>query len=254
MNGELRAMGEIDAPLYVLTDEESGGVLVAAEDVEGFFIDQEEESPEVVFLRAHQVSKSRRKIEGAILKIVNIRGETVGEYLINRVVLGNVNAEWSDGKTSSVAYRFFGNRCEYPGAAEIWRRWASGAALKKDEWLQWPEEYQDAWLHVVQNRWFATNHRAARYGVDDVVILDGTHIVTRAGFYCALGEAVNGPGGYFGSNLDALADCLSSDFGNTALMKVVWQNHRASQESLGRDFLDSIVAVMREFHVEVVAR
>ncbi|WP_327590963.1 barstar family protein [Nonomuraea sp. NBC_00507] len=31
-----------------------------------------------------------------------------------------------------------------------------------------------------------------------------------AAFYLAMGEAINGPGGYFGRNLDALDDCLRS--------------------------------------------
>ena len=28
------------------------------------------------------------------------------------------------------------------------------------------------------------------------------------GFYCAIGEAINGPGGYFGVNADDLHDCV----------------------------------------------
>ena len=32
-------------------------------------------------------------------------------------------------------------------------------------------------------------------------------------FYREIGSAVNGPGGYFGRNLDALADCLRGGFG-----------------------------------------
>lgn len=36
MAGELPVAGKVDFPLYVVSDEESGGVLVAAEGVEGF--------------------------------------------------------------------------------------------------------------------------------------------------------------------------------------------------------------------------
>src|SRR2546421_5312984 len=39
--------------------------------------------------------------------------------------------------------------------------------------------------------------------------LDGRFVTDVEGFYCAIGEAINGPGGYFGLNLDALDDCLS---------------------------------------------
>ncbi|MFE1199739.1 barstar family protein [Streptomyces olivaceoviridis] len=251
MTGELPMMIDADFPMYVVADEESGDVLVAAEEVNGFFVDPEEESPEVVFLRAHRVDIGRRRTEDAVLEILNRHREKVGEYFIGRVVLGDTGAESAGGKISSVSYRFFGTRCEYPGAAKIWRRWASGVAVEKGEWLQWPVSHHGAWLHVVQNAWFTSNHRAARYGVDEVAHLDGVQIFTKSGFFCALGEAVNGPGGYFGSNLDALADCISSSLGEKPLMKIVWRNFQASKESLDRAFLDSIMEVMREFHVDV---
>ncbi|MEV4062410.1 barstar family protein [Nonomuraea dietziae] len=251
MAGELPMMVEADFPLYVVADEASGDVLIAAEEVDGFFVDPEEESPEVIFLGAHEVNKGRRRTEDAVLQIVNRQREKVGEYFIGRVVLGDTGTESPDGRISSVSYRFFSNRCEYPGAAKIWRRWASGIAIEKGEWLQWPASHHSAWLHVVQNAWFTSNRRAARYGVDDVAYLDGAHIFTKSGFFCALGEAVNGPGGYFGSNLDALADCISSSFGEGPLVKIVWQNFRASQESLDHFLLDSLMGVMREFHVDV---
>ncbi|MUM17609.1 ribonuclease inhibitor [Mycobacterium sp. CBMA271] len=44
-------------------------------------------------------------------------------------------------------------------------------------------------------------------------VVDGSHIHSRADLFAELGRAVNGPGGYFGSNLDALVDCLRGGFG-----------------------------------------
>ncbi len=41
----------------------------------------------------------------------------------------------------------------------------------------------------------------------------GTHIHSRADLFTEFGYAVNGTGGYFGRNLDALADCLRGGFG-----------------------------------------
>lgn len=70
-------------------------------------------------------------------------------------------------------------------------------------------------------------------------------------FYCALGEAVNGPRGYFGSNLDALADCLSSSYGHGQLSVVVWRNSANSLTLLGELFLESVIDIMREFDVDV---
>ncbi|WP_343955650.1 barstar family protein, partial [Nonomuraea longicatena] len=181
----------------------------------------------------------------------NRRREKIGEYFVGRIVLGDVGAESSDGRISSVPYRFFANRCEYPEAAKIWRRWASDVVMEKGEWLRWPTSHHSAWLHVVQNAWFTSNRRATRYGVDDVAHLDGAQISTKSGFFCALGEAVNGPGGYFGSNLDALADCISSSFGEESPLKIVWRDFRESQELLDRAFMESIMETMREFNVDV---
>jgi RNAse (barnase) inhibitor barstar len=49
--------------------------------------------------------------------------------------------------------------------------------------------------------------------VPRVFRIDGRRIESVADFYREVGRAVNGPGGYFGSNLDALADCLRGGFG-----------------------------------------
>jgi RNAse (barnase) inhibitor barstar len=43
--------------------------------------------------------------------------------------------------------------------------------------------------------------------------IDGRKIKSTKDFYREIGFAVNGPGGYFGRNLDALADCLRGGFG-----------------------------------------
>ncbi|KAA0081786.1 ribonuclease inhibitor [Mycolicibacterium sp. P9-64] len=43
--------------------------------------------------------------------------------------------------------------------------------------------------------------------------VDGRKIKSVNDFYREIGRSVNGPGGYFGKNLDALADCLRGGFG-----------------------------------------
>src|SRR5256885_475058 len=125
-------------PLYVLLEEESRDVLVSAEEVLGFFGESAEQPSETVFLGVHEVNEGRRRVEDAILEVMNFQGKKIGEYFIGRAVLGDIDAEGGGGRASSISYRFFGNHCEHLKAAEIWRHWASVAALQKDEWLQWP--------------------------------------------------------------------------------------------------------------------
>ncbi|GAB2701614.1 barstar family protein [Kitasatospora kifunensis] len=66
-------------------------------------------------------------------------------------------------------------------------------------------------------------------------LLDGTRIRTLEDFWSEIGAAVNGPGGYFGRNLDAFADCLSGGFGtpDDGDFRFEWRDHQASRRALG---------------------
>lgn len=50
------------------------------------------------------------------------------------------------------------------------------------------------------------------------------NVTDRPSLFLALGEAVNGPGGYFGGCVDALADCLRGHFGYTAPATLLWRD------------------------------
>jgi RNAse (barnase) inhibitor barstar len=71
--------------------------------------------------------------------------------------------------------------------------------------------------------------------VTAIYVLDGTQIRTLEDFWRVIGEAINGPGGYFGKNLDAFADCLSGGFGapDDDDYVVEWRDHQVSREYLG---------------------
>ncbi|MFF4607825.1 barstar family protein [Streptomyces sp. NPDC001339] len=66
-------------------------------------------------------------------------------------------------------------------------------------------------------------------------VLEGAQIRTLEDFWRVIGEAINGPDGYFGKNLDAFADCLSGGFGtpDDDDYEVEWRDHQVSREHLG---------------------
>ena len=239
-------------PIYRLVEKESQDVLLAAEDVQGFFVESDQDEPGLItFVRAHHVHSSRRKTEEAELQVVNHSQEKIGAYYLGRVSLLASESVPVDGAVSEMEYSFFGYTCEYPRAGEIWRRWASRNSIERGEWARYPVEYHESWLHVVQTAWFTARRRATRYGTDETVSIDGARATSRAGLYCELGEAANGPGGYFGSNLDALADCLSSLREAKPLFRVVWSDFSFSRTKLGEEFVASVVAVLEEFGIHV---
>jgi RNAse (barnase) inhibitor barstar len=62
----------------------------------------------------------------------------------------------------------------------------------------------------------------------------GDRIASLEDFYREIGEAVNGPGGYFGRNLDAFNDCLAGGFGTPDEGYVIrWLDSERSRQMLG---------------------
>jgi RNAse (barnase) inhibitor barstar len=64
--------------------------------------------------------------------------------------------------------------------------------------------------------------------------IDGRKVKSPSDFYREIGAAVNGTGGYFGRNLDALADCLRGGFGtpDKRPYEFEWQHSALSQRYL----------------------
>jgi RNAse (barnase) inhibitor barstar len=81
--------------------------------------------------------------------------------------------------------------------------------------------------------------------------LDGRHVTSQDAFYCAVGEAVNGPGGYFGWNLDALNDCLSGGFGAETPLTLEWSSFDTAR---ALPQLDTILEIFAANQVTVVRR
>ncbi|WP_406012720.1 barstar family protein [Streptomyces sp. NBC_00984] len=68
-------------------------------------------------------------------------------------------------------------------------------------------------------------------------LIDGSRVTGLEQFWEVIGEAVNGPGGYFGRNLDALADCLRGGMGTPDDGDFVfeWRDHALSARALGHE-------------------
>ncbi|WP_405194036.1 barstar family protein [Streptomyces anulatus] len=239
--------------LYRLVDRESGEVLIAAEDLLDYFMEEDREPPETVtFVRAHQVGRARRKTEWAVLQVVDRQGARIGAYDIGRVSAAFRPESVQSGEDRpDLDYSFLGYTCEYPRAGEIWRQWATRRPVEPGEWARYPSDWHESWMHVVQTAWFDSGRNATRYETGGTAVIDGSGFTTRDGFYCALGEAVNGPGGYFGWNRDALFDCLRTmRRDGAAPFRLVWRNFAASCEVLGSDFTESVVSLFEECGVE----
>jgi RNAse (barnase) inhibitor barstar len=69
-----------------------------------------------------------------------------------------------------------------------------------------------------------------------IYVIPGERIHSLEDFYVVMGEVINGPGGYFGSNLDGLVDCLRGGFGTPQEPYVLrWAHAQVSRKALGYD-------------------
>lgn len=75
--------------------------------------------------------------------------------------------------------------------------------------------------------------------------IDGRKITSAKDFYREIGRSVNGRGGYFGENLDALADCLRGGFGTPQErpFEFDWDHSESSKHHLDTSFLDAVLEV-----------
>ena len=81
--------------------------------------------------------------------------------------------------------------------------------------------------------------------------IDGRKIKSSRDFYREIGSAVNGPGGYFGGNLDALADCLRGGFGtpDNRPYEFEWRHSAGSRRELDKahhGFFDAVRGVFND--------
>ncbi|MFJ9806548.1 barstar family protein [Streptomyces wuyuanensis] len=242
-------------PLYHIVEEESGKVVIAAHEISGFFVETGAQAADVlIYGSARESVRLGKDLPDVELRVVNSLGKAIGSYYIGRVGLRSTLEGKGSPEQGGFVATFYGHTCRYATAGAIWRRWASGRPLANGEWARYPVESHDSWLHVVQNSWFETGHAAKRYGVGDICVLDGREILGESSFYCALGESVNGPGGYFGSTLDGLADCLASSRNDSAPFELVWEHFSGAQEKMGASLSASVMDVLREFDVDVTLR
>ncbi|MFJ4678473.1 MULTISPECIES: barstar family protein [unclassified Kitasatospora] len=95
-------------------------------------------------------------------------------------------------------------------------------------------------------------------------VLHGQRITDEPSLWAELGRAVQAPDGYYGRNLDALADCLRGGFGPRPPFTLVWEGSTASAQALTRrvtgpdeeerSYFDAVLDVLRQGGVTVRLR
>ncbi|GAA1022912.1 hypothetical protein Aple_100570 [Acrocarpospora pleiomorpha] len=146
------------------------------------------------------------------------------------------------------------------GVLGILEHWYAGRPAEKNLWAGYNRELRHHWAGVALGHRSSTPDRPAGTTYD----LDGRFVTDIEGFYCAIGEAINGPGGYFGWNLGALDDCLCGRFGARAPFRLVWHDSAVARKHLVAGYdrrwlgpaitLEYLLGMLAAHHVEIDLR
>jgi hypothetical protein len=139
----------------------------------------------------------------------------------------------------------------HPAARAIWELWRSGGPAEPGGWVGLDRDLRAEWA-------MAAPYREHSWPASAEFHLDGRHVTDIEGFYCAIGEAVNGPGGYFGATIDGVLDCVDGPF------RLVWHDSAVARAHLVPGYdrrrwapaitLDEVVGWLAEAGVEVDPR
>ncbi|WP_017598872.1 barstar family protein, partial [Nocardiopsis lucentensis] len=147
-------------------------------------------------------------------------------------------------------------------ARPVWDLWREGVPTSPNQWTAFSTEGRNAWLRLALHLYF-TRADAPLPRSGGEYHLDGRSVTDVPGLHCALGEALNGPGGYYGWGMDAMCDCLSGGFAVEPPFRLVWHDARASRRALadvrlapeGRlGYFDDVFRALRHFGVTVELR
>lgn len=115
---------------------------------------------------------------------------------------------------------------------QILERWRAGPPTQRNQWASYGRELRDMWNCLP---WTRRGHQPDQ-PAGTTYHLDGRYVTDITGFYCAIGEAVNGPGGHLGGNLDDLIDSMRGGFGVTKPFRLVWHDSEVARTHMVTGF------------------
>ncbi|MFF4340565.1 barstar family protein [Kitasatospora sp. NPDC001540] len=143
-------------------------------------------------------------------------------------------------------------------ARPVWETWSDGIPTLPNQWAQFDAEGRSEWLNLTHlGPWGPDGLSGGTYH------LDGQHATDRAGLLLALGEALLGPGANYGTNLDAVHDCLCGGPAVVPPFTLVWHHADTARQALaghvlhhlgGLSYFEATVNILREKGVTVVLR
>ncbi|WP_052720793.1 barstar family protein [Actinoplanes rectilineatus] len=132
-------------------------------------------------------------------------------------------------------------------ARHRWTAWLDSPPRENGTWASLDPAGRVDWILMALN-----NHSTQpEHPPGQTYRLEGRHVTEIAGFFCAMGEAINGPGGYYGWGEHAFDDCLSGPyFGAKGPFRLIWTDFAVARQHC--EGLDDVLALLAKHNVEVI--
>ncbi|MES9523083.1 barstar family protein [Streptomyces capoamus] len=256
---------------YALTsDEDESDFWGFAQEARGLFIGGDDGFRQVELLGCSargtlltcldRLGGRRARAGNAHLALLDARGRTMGSYFVNDLTATAAGPSPAADGLLDISVRLWCDEL-LPGSAWVWELLRRGELTRKGMWHPLSPEERRAWLSVaLASRQYQRRDHPADSPPGRVFTLDGRQVVDADSFYCALGEAVNGPGGYFGWNLAAVDDCLRGGFGAMTPFTLEWRHSDLAKSRLAGDdsnpdaFFEVLLEIFRDRGVDVLLR
>ncbi|REE94613.1 barstar (barnase inhibitor) [Paenibacillus taihuensis] len=211
---------------YSIIDDEDDTVIGYCNEIE--VIKQQDDAVcSVLAILGFQLSDESKKVVKLPLSnfrihYLNNEGVSLGGYYFtaNRSI-NLMSLELLDTNSFEISGQF--TEEPMPFAHDIWLKRRENPKVC-GQWVRCSLEEKRAWLQVVR----LSGHSPQSDRTDQLITIDGSLILDLESFYVCLGEAINGPFGYFGDSLDSLSDCLCGGFGLVPPFTLVWRNYHNS--------------------------
>jgi hypothetical protein len=256
---------------YALRRDDGMARLAEWHDLEGFFVGrqtaydqyespgEEPDSVRATLRRVHWLDANEehptRTIDlgDAVVEVLGSDGRVMGDY-----DAWDARITITQGSSDALLTAYVG---ALPAiAAEwVWDTWRTARPAQRNQWSALSVGQREAWTEVAQT----IHYRGSRepYPVlADEIDLDGAHVDDLASFFCAIGEAVSGPGGYCGSSLAGMSDLLRhAHRPGLPRPRLRWRDISVAERSLSRvvpdrgiSYFDVVLAVLAEDDIDVV--
>lgn len=172
---------------------------------------------------------SRWERDWASLLTLDRHGAVMASHTVG-LAIGDARPSVLGGTLVDITLVDGGDDRPVPAVRPVWAAWHHGPPTEPNQWARYDEQGRAAWLDLTPRAWRMPACRPDRTGGEHH--LDGRFVTDVPGLHCAIGEALLGPGRYFGREWNALNDCLCGGFGAVPPFTLVWHDSAVARRAL----------------------